>query len=136
MECLFWSVIIISYHSSLFPCRRLWVELYLVFLKCTSLLALPWASLALVCIKTWTNYGMFLTNSYLPPPPQPSQKKGVRKHRSSFTVQKSMESSQKKNKFGISLFVVDCSTGTETAAALKDRVCNLSAFKKMDFTAV
>ena len=34
---LFWSVIIISSHSSLFLYRRLQVELYLVFLKCTSL---------------------------------------------------------------------------------------------------
>ena len=33
---LFWSVIIISSHSSLFPYRRLQVELYLVFLKRTS----------------------------------------------------------------------------------------------------
>ena len=33
---LFWSVIIISSHSSLFPYRRLQVEFYLVFLKRTS----------------------------------------------------------------------------------------------------
>ena len=32
---LFWSVIIIYSHSSLVPYRRLQVELYLVFLKCT-----------------------------------------------------------------------------------------------------
>ena len=57
---LFWSVIIISSHSSLFPYRRLQVELYLVFLKVLVFLALPWTSLALVCIKTRTNYGMFI----------------------------------------------------------------------------
>ena len=56
---LIWNAIIISSHSSLFLYRRLQVELYLVFLKRTNFFALPWISLALVCIKTWTNYGIF-----------------------------------------------------------------------------
>ena len=82
---LFWSVIIISSHSSLFPCRRLWVALYLVCLKRTSLFS---SALSITCTVLYPD---------------------LNKLWNVFTVQKSMESLQKKNKFSISLFVVDCS---------------------------
>ena len=89
---------------------------------------------------------MFLTNSYLRPhpphPPSPHQKKKTKKKkkrvrkRNVVLLFKKVWNQHKTKINSVSPCLWYCSTGTETAAALKDLVCNLSGFKKMDFTAV